>query len=522
MTIQVGSLSQSIGYRTLEGARVFLALCAMLGLAGMAATGRAQDFAPALSEGILKATGGVIAHLTQNGYRHVGVLKFRTRIGGGELSTHVGSINSVVATRLESALALLRDKDMDFVLLADASRTAADLPGASVLTPAGLDVLFSGDYRPAWKLPDGRAALKADAFVTGVIDVDEQGTRADVGLLCYHKGAGAPEILEGFSVALTPGDMVPLGRSFATRGAFGPGLANDDFFKRLQSASDEADGADTDRPNVFLPISNVENLPIFSPEPTLPNEFLLNGPVGLVVTYDGNSVPIEVRGGKLSIREPDEGQAVRISVEKKNKTDGKRLGIVVKVNGENTTKAGERMADVICWKWVLSDATPKTVIRGLYDPLAKEVVPFRVASLAESLSKEYDFGDACGQISVSVFNEKATEAVAGADASEKSLSRPNAVANSNDAKRTDVLDDTIPIPLNDPASDPSDLKQRLLALATKPPQPRGLVVADGKAQHARLVEEKFEPEKEAVWAVVLQYYEASENGATAAAGEGGK
>jgi len=503
-----------------------LAIASGLLVAGgaLAAYGQSEAL-PTLSEGMIDAAEKVRDHIETRHFSHVGVLKFLAKVDRGEPSTDVSSLNSDLATRLESALVLLHQREMDYVVLAHASRIAAGLPGASILTPEGLKVLFGGRYQPAWRSAGTADAVAAEALVTGVVAVDAQAMTADVSLLCYTASSPDPEKVHSFKARLSAGDLVPAGLSFTTRAGAGPGLLNTSMFDRLRKESDQPPADTSTSTPIFKPVVATPDqrftpvvLPADPRDKGLPADFLKESPVEIAVNYGEKAVPIEVRDGRISIRDPSEGEAVQIRVTKRNRADGRRIGVVIKVNGENTTKIGERIADVACWKWILSDATPRTVVRGFYDPDKNLVSPFRVGSLAESRQKEYDFGEACGQISVTVFDE-ATLGVAGSSA----LDTAKITLDDNAKKRTEVLDSTIPIPQGTPANTAGELKEKLFTLALgNRKASRGLILPQGETQQAKVDQTAFKPNPTPSWAVVIRYYDPRSVGVTASGGGAGK
>ncbi len=506
--------------RGMRAPAIAVACASLIAHPAFVAFGQSETL-PTLSEGMVEAAGKVRDHIESRHYAHVGVLKFLARNGSGEPSTDVGSLNSDLATRLESALVLLHQKEMDYVVLANASRTAAGLPGASILTPEGLKVLFGGRYQPAWRSEDAAGAVPADALIAGVVALDPKAGTADVSLLCYSATTPDPEKVYAFKARLAAGDRVPAGQSFTTRAGMGPGLLNNSMFDRLAKESDQPAPEKSNSNAIVKPASASSDqrltpavLPVGSKDASLPADFLKDAPVEIAIKYGDKAIPIEVRDGKISIREPIEGDAVSIRVAKKNRSDKRRIGVVLKVNGENTAKIGQRLADVACWKWILSDDRPQTVVLGFHDPDKKLVSPFRVGSLAESRQKEYDFGDACGQISVTLFDEEFAAVASGG-----TLDPTKTTLDDNAKKRADVLDSTIPIPQGTPAKTAGELKENLFNLALGGRSASRGLILQGATQQAKVDKTDFKPNPTPSWAVVVRYFEPG-SGGTAASGGG--
>ncbi len=104
--------------------------------------------------------------------------------------------------------------------------------------------------------------------------------------------------------------------------------------------------------------------------------------------------------------EPRENQEVVFIVRRKG-TDRARLGIVMKVNGENTLYR-EKMADPLCTPWVLDSDRTEFSIFG-FQTSRKTSEKFKVLSQAESRAREMDYGEYVGTISISVFPEELYE-----------------------------------------------------------------------------------------------------------------
>src|SRR2546423_12047890 len=122
--------------------RVVLTIAAF---AAMASPARADG----LEEALLDRAKGLVKYSQANGYKTVGVLKFLGAKDGGELSDNLGTINALLARRLEVALVLANDPRNPITLLDDASAVAAKTPGANHRTPAGRRALLAAKYKPA-------------------------------------------------------------------------------------------------------------------------------------------------------------------------------------------------------------------------------------------------------------------------------------------------------------------------------------------------------------------------------------
>lgn len=361
--------------------RFLAALLTLVVLAGSEAA-RAAEPATDLDQQLLAQSSGVLQALRDRGYKNVGVLKFRIKKGQAPVSDSVGTMNMFLADRLEVALVLANPNaaDRQLGIIRNASAVAARIPGASHVSAAGRTKLFTGEYPLAW----GDQKVAADAFLTGVVQIDETLDKGVMGLLVFdQKSEKLEQLVAPFEIRTNAQHMAELGESFATRGAFDHGTP-----QMTQTAIvEEAAKVKGDR----------EAHPLLSP----------TAPAGLEIRYDDRPVPLDFRDGKAFVAEPEEGQVVTL-VLKRKATDKLRYGIVLKVNGENTLYR-ERRRDSDCSRWILEPASPPIVVRGYQvdDATAQQ---FRVASQAESKANEMNYGADVGMIQMTVFRELPSDA----------------------------------------------------------------------------------------------------------------
>jgi hypothetical protein len=192
---------------------------------------------------------------------------------------------------------------------------------------------------------------------------------------------------------------------------------------------------------------------------------------------------------------------VAIRVEKKRR-DGQRIGVVVKVNGENTTKR-QTDPDLYCWKWILSDATPAVTVRG-YHIDREQVQPFKVLSSADSSKREIDYGMDVGTITVTVFaDDNATPVASAAD-------RP-APAPAQLTDTTKIAPDlallTRQVRVADiGAATPDLLRQNLLNSVGGRSLDRGLMVPASAAEKSKLAVTDFKSKSMPEMSAVITYY----------------
>jgi hypothetical protein len=392
-----------------------------LAVLAVAAPARAADL-----EGALLGRAKDLVKFSQaQGYRTVGVLKFLGTKDGRNFSDNLGTVNALLARRLEVALVLANDPRNPIEIVDDASAVAAKTPGANHLSSAGRTALFAAQYRRAWG--DPRVTVRPNAFLTGLVEVSKDLKTLRISFL-YFDETNELRAVPGVAdvvVPNRPGALVELGESFTVRGAFDDG-------KVEAKAKPKADAAAKPKAKNDLPKEQAKN----DPPADLPKDKDViqqakdvrdqaarhpaedpNAPVKLTVLYDGAPEPVQVRDGKAFVKEPNAGQRVEFVMTR----DGKpgRYGVVLKVNGENTLDK-ERLPDAKCRMYVLTNPGEKVLVRG-YQLGVDRVETFRVLSVPESKASEVNYGADVGTITLTVFPEgKAPTPDLSDDAAEKS------------------------------------------------------------------------------------------------------
>lgn len=345
--------------------------CALIGFVPAAAVDQPLPLAAAMAA----AARVIVPTLEKAEVQNVGVLKFRVvdgKGGDGDATARLGTINSDLAAQLQTAILLNLSRRKPIAVLRDPSGVAATIAGASHLTPEGQEKLFAAQYPVVVGGTNDR--VQPDAFVFGVGRLGDDLKTIRVALAMIRATDREPEKLVEFDASLEPENLTAVGASFvATRGAFSGGT--------VVEASLAAEVRDGKRP-----------FPLQEPE----------APVKLVISYDGAEQRIEFRDGGAFVPEPRQGQRVTVTL-KKTSLDGKRYGVALKVNGENTAKRDTR-PDLAAGKWVLSDNIPMVQVRG-YAIDAQTIQPFVVLSAAESARRAFDYGVDAGAITMTVFAE---------------------------------------------------------------------------------------------------------------------
>src|SRR5262245_45663730 len=173
-----------------------------------------------LERALVRQAPAVIKKLKEKGYRNVGVLKFMAAKEGGKATDNLGTLNLLLAQRLELALILANKPRDPLGIIENASVVAQTIPEASHLSKAARLKLFGAQYPLAW----GTQKVQPDAFVTGVVEVSKDLRSLTVSLLAFdrHENTLAP-LLPDFTARNRPDQLVELGESFVLRGALDDG-----------------------------------------------------------------------------------------------------------------------------------------------------------------------------------------------------------------------------------------------------------------------------------------------------------
>lgn len=352
-------------------------LAAALCLAAWAAAvpARAADGPPTLDEALAKQAPQVMQYLQGKKYHNVGVLKFLVK-NAGRLDDNAGPINLSLANRMEVALALAADPEQPIGLIERASAVVvqADNMRANHLTRDGRAAFFDLEYPLAW----GRDRVKADAFVTGFVELDPASRVLKVTVQAFDNRDFELREVCTFTTAATVRTYAELGREFLVQGAKGAPV------KQLRKAED-------------LPAK--EKLVVVEASPLDQKDLV---PVEVKVLYDGKDVPV-VRG---QVKEPNEKQTVSFKLKNWSK---QRFGVVLLVNGLNTIYR-ERLAPEACHKWIL-DADEEIEVRGFQLRDEQKAERFTVKPPSHSDADEVRYNEHLGTFTLVVFAEGQKDAV---------------------------------------------------------------------------------------------------------------
>lgn len=414
---------------------------------------------------------GIISFLNQHELKTVGVLKFRVQKPGEKTTDTVGPLNSLLADRLEVALILANpfDAKQQINILKDASSQVSNLPGATHLTKEGRAVFFGPEFQLAW----GNEKKSADAFLTGIVQVNDDRKSAKVGILYFGRNAKNLErIGEAFDVQLDASSVGEMGESFVLRGAFDDG---------------QAELRPTDSSKVLEQRILTEASRVKSQLTAFPLQDKA-APVQLEVRYDGQLVGVEFRNGQAFVREPNQGQNVEFVLTRAEFVQG-TLGVVLKVNGENTLYR-QTFRDLDCSKWLLTPEHTRTLVRGYQTSDNSVAEKFIVLSERDSAKLAVDYGRNVGQIQLTVFKEQ-------------TVVKPSSNLSEEDEDLAALFRGVQPEELS---VNVDVLKARIRSAARTGDQVRkGLIVA-GDTTKNEIEIKKFEPDPTPVMSVTITYY----------------
>ncbi len=409
----------------------------------------------------------IVRYLNDRNLKTVGVLKFRVRKPGQKTSDSVGPLNSLLADRLEVGLILANpfDEEKQLNIIKDASAQASGIEGANHISAAGRAAFFGPTFRLAW----GKEKLAADAFLTGIVQVHEDGRIATIGILCFDRSGGKLErVGQPFEATLDAAALSEMGESFVLRGAFDDGATELSVSARQEQ--------------VLKSVAKVKQQLTSFPTDDAASA------VDLEVFYDGKLADIELRDGQAFIEEPTEGQKVEIVLARGATARG-TIGVVVKVNGENTLYR-QTQRDLDCAKWLLTPDHQRTVISGYQMPDSNVIEKFTVLSERESEARAIDYGRSVGQIQVTTFRER------------RNSDAPAEVIDENDEDLLALLRGVQP---DEPPLNPDALKAQLRAAGREGTTRGGLIVAGEQAVNEIEIVE-FQPDPIPVQSVTLVYY----------------
>ncbi len=410
---------------------------------------------------------GLVEALQRRGYGNVGVLKFLVSTDMKTTSDSVGTLNMLLAKQLELALVRNKKAKDGLGIIRNASARANFIQGASYRDPAGISKLFSAKY----PLYVGNRSVPPDAFLTGLAVLEKDLSRMTVYLRLVDGKAGklSPP-LEGFvfKAKVDPSKLIAAGESFFLRGAF--------------------DGGDVDSGGreEKLQTKAVE-LALKAREKAKEHPHFTTGkPVTLQVLYNGEPAKITFKDGKARIPTPKLGTkiAFRLSRDSSQET----YAVVLKLNGENTF-GRQKLPDLHCRKWVLKPGAGGLIRGYQLDEGTRD--PFEIKGKEESAKLAMDFGEHAGQISMTVYRQRKSEAPPG-DPLDKYA------ADEEVLKKAELPEAA--------GSHAALLAAMEGGLKTRSYEDGGLIAGSGKREKAAVKTTKFDPDPTPVFSETIVYY----------------
>jgi hypothetical protein len=289
------------------------------------------------------------------GYRSVGALKFRVKLGKREPSLAVEPLCSNLAQRLENLLIVSNDPKKPVAVLHAPGLVASarDLK-STYRTAEGRKKLFTYPCPLAW----GKGKKKADAFFTGQVDFQADLKRAEVTVECFDARKGPAKVLS-FVVDVDRGVLADAGLYFA--------LKAPDLKRTTPVQLDELAVACAGKKLAGGVTSS------HLPAPALVECNVVLGDKATAVR------PSRAFPGEGTVPAPAPGQALVFRVKNLGK---QRVGLVLKFGGFNTIDEGGEEG-VRARKWILPPGKEYT-IKSYHSLDGKKTWPFRLSPAAAS------------------------------------------------------------------------------------------------------------------------------------------
>jgi hypothetical protein len=360
-------------------------LRAVLALAVLAA-GATAARADAIDAVLLKKSGGLLAALRDAGYKNVGVLKFQVEKGKDAPSYFAGRLPTFMATRLENVLILANDSDAPIGITRSASAAAGSRDKeASYDTPEARAKLFEGTYPLAW----GKNEVKVDAFLTGLVKLSSDFKETNVTVRVFDAKKLGPRDLLTFSVPTTRHLLADMDQKFLiTKRELTSLLPVDEKEPEKVAEAAKQVPAAMDKKAVEIAFNSDKVLE--------PKTETLDQVLEFKIFYDGEEVK---RDAANRVPTPRKDQKVHFTFR-----SPERLGVVLRVNGVNTSGANAEERDANQYSmWVLQPNKSYT-IQGFYKDNG-DLVPFKV--LGDEESANYKLADETkrGQIELFLFRQ---------------------------------------------------------------------------------------------------------------------
>jgi hypothetical protein len=332
----------------------------------------------------------VLTALKLKDVKHVGVLPFRVKKGKAAESFLSAPLCQSMTTRLENTLILVDPQNPEDTIgiIRDAALTASHQKGGAWFKDAAArKKLFDLTYTPAY----GTAKVKADAFLTGVIESPGREGKVKVKIEMFTRKS--PELVKVSEFSVEPDRylLADLGYNFNLSRTAVRSRSTRERDRMVVSLVRRRDEGQPPPPGSEVTTATPENVGGFT--------------VG--VLYGDR--PVEIK--PLSEGSTDTtwtlpaippGTEFTLELTYNGRVDG-NLGVIVTVNGKSTWQQ-ESGDSITLRKWLYDRSSLNKVdaYKGFYLD-EKQYLPFKVLGVEESAARANEFGDRAGWIQIDVF-----------------------------------------------------------------------------------------------------------------------
>jgi hypothetical protein len=393
----------------------------------------------------------IVKQLKAQGYKNVGVLRFRVQKGKRPARFDNAPLNGNLAVRLENMLVIHggpREAESLGIIHDAAANAARQKVGSWYTDQAERRKLFDREYRLAW----GNKTVKPDVFLTGLVRTSPDLKKTTVEIISFDaKVPARQKMVCQFTIDTDRSLVRDLGYSFNLgrqqrksllvkrdgadvdkfvvdavqqgEGKDDPDQKKDDPDDKKKDDPDQKKKDDPDQKKDDP--DQKKDDPKQKPDPTDPVKPANVAGIEVKMLADGKDQEIRQSatqgdGPRWQVECPPQGKPIAISL--KNTTD-KRVGVVLRLNGISTIDQQTDAAEG-CRKWVMAPGATYN-IRGFYmfgaaqkggdddkdqKPAGKPtLLPFKVLVGDEAKVMKAQLGDKYGLIEVDVFAEGAVK-----------------------------------------------------------------------------------------------------------------
>lgn len=378
-------------------AAVLAAPLLVMSVAPPDAEARSKKKAPAknLDFGLFQRAFPVIDFLSAKRYASVGILPFKVQKGSREASYDAAPLAAALPGRFENALLMSMEPDEKLALkiLRDpAGHAAKHKVGAWTKDKKAFDKLFATSYPVAW----GKGTVKPSVFLTGTVKNTGDRAVTTIEVVGFTKDDWTDDGLKTFPVTtFTVRTDRALLRDLGYAYALSPGVAKRGMSAaaRDKQAVDEVNEEESGEKESGVKPVDVAGIRFdlwYGDEKQVIKPLAAGDAGAKSPLFQVAPVPADTKVTLGLTRLTDEG---------------KRLGVIVKINGISIYQMDERDS-MQCLKWLFdaADKGKEFKFTGFQmDADGKEVRPFKVLTSEESLGRVSEMGNRAGWIDIDVF-----------------------------------------------------------------------------------------------------------------------